>query len=283
MIKNLDIDLLRTFVAVVEKQSMLAASGVVGRSQAAVTQQMQRLSEQVGRKLFIRSVRGYGLTEEGQKLLGYGRRMLLLNDEVLHAFSGVSPNGEIRLGAPHDVTETILPDLLTLLAQMYPELRIAIHVGRSPFLIRDLRNGDLDLTIAATDETDLRGITLRTSPIVWLSASTFTHRPNEPIPLIVADELSFFRRISTEYLDRAGIAWRIGYTSPTLVGVRAAVRAGLGVTARSIEMLGPDLRVLGNAENLPRLPDVAFRLYISPRNMNPIALQIFDQVERKLS
>lgn len=280
--RNIDNDLLRTFVAIAEHHSMLAAATEVRRSQAAVTQQMQRLAEQLGRPLFERSGRGVQLTPDGQKLLVYARRMLSLHDEMVSALSGLSPTGQIRLGAPHDVTESILPVLLTQLAQRYPHLQIAIHTGRSPDLLKDLRKGELDLAIAiAIDETDLRSVVLRTSPIVWLAASTFRHEPREPLPLIVAEDWTYFRRVAIQALDRAEIPWRIHYTAPNVVGIRAAVRAGLGVMARSIEMLGPDLRVLGNAERLPQLPDVSFRLYLGPRSVNPLARQIFDSIEQR--
>ncbi|MDO9436799.1 LysR substrate-binding domain-containing protein [Hydrogenophaga sp.] len=280
--RNIDNDLLRTFVAIAEQHSMLAAATQVRRSQAAVTQQMQRLAEQLGRPLFERSGRGVQLTPDGQKLLVYARRMLTLHDEMVSALSGLSPTGQIRLGAPHDVTESILPVLLTQMAQRYPHLQIAIHTGRSPDLLKDLRKGELDLSIAiALDETDLRSVLLRTSPIVWLAASTFRHEPREPLPLIVAEDWTYFRRVAIQALDRAEIPWRIHYTAPNVVGIRAAVRAGLGVMARSIEMLGPDLRVLGNAEKLPQLPDVGFRLYLGPRSVNPLARQIFDSIEQR--
>lgn len=280
--RNIDTDLLRTFVAVVEHHSMLAAATEVRRSQAAVTQQMQRLAGQVGRPLFERAGRGVQPTPDGQKLLVYARRMLTLHDEMLAALSGLSPAGQIRLGAPHDVTESILPDLLSQLAQRYPNLQIAIQTGRSPDLLKDLRKGELDLAIAiALDEPDLRSIVLRTSPIVWLAASTFRHEPRAPLPLIVAEDWTYFRRVAIQALDRAEIPWRIHYSAPNVVGIRAAVRAGLGVMARSIEMLGPDLRVLGNAEKLPPLPDVSFRLYLGPRNVNPLARQIFDSIEHR--
>ena len=279
--RNIDTDLLRTFVAIVERHSMQAAASEVRRSQAAVTQQMQRLAEQLGRPLFVRAGRGVQLTPEGQKLLVYARRMLALHDEMLYALSGPSPSGQIRLGAPHDVTDSILPDLLTQLARRYPHLQIAIQTGRSPDLLKDLRKGELDLTIAAAiHELDLRSVVLRTSPIVWLAASTFRHEPREPLPLIVAEDWTYFRRVAIQALDRAEVPWRIHYTAPNVVGIRAAVRAGLGVMARSIEMLGPDLRVLGNAEKLPQLPDVSFRLYLGPRNVNSLARQIFDSIEQ---
>lgn len=196
---------------------------------------------------------------------------------------------ELRYALTHADVSAVLTD-----AALLDTLQQALEPGaRSPWLalvqaspghdlLKDLRKGELDLAIAiALDEPDLRSIVLRTSPIVWLAASTFRHEPRAPLPLIVAEDWTYFRRVAIQALDRAEIPWRIHYSAPNVVGIRAAVRAGLGVMARSIEMLGPDLRVLGNAEKLPQLPDVSFRLYLGPRNVNPLARQIFDSIEQR--
>ncbi|MBV7483465.1 LysR substrate-binding domain-containing protein [Bordetella sp. BOR01] len=276
--QSLDIDQLRTFVAVVERESFAAAAAEVLRTQSAVTQQMRRLESVLGKRLFQRVGRGKQLTQDGVRLLDYARRLLALHDETCAAMASTAVSGELRLGAPHDITDSILPNLLAHFSRSFPGLRIAIHVGRSPHLLQALRQGDIDMTVAGLDAPELRQITLRTSPVVWMCAARYRHDPAQPLPLIVAAESSQFRRIAVEHLDRAGIPWRITYTSPTVVGVRAAVRAGLGVTARSVEMLGSDLRVMGEAEALPRLPDVNFRLYLSPVSANSVAQRVFDSL-----
>jgi DNA-binding transcriptional LysR family regulator len=279
--QNLDIALLRTFVAIVEKESFAGAAETVLRTQSAVTQQIQRLEGQLGKRLFQRVGRSKQLTAEALKVLDYARRLLALNDEAWMALSGDAVTGEIRLGAPHDISDTILPNLLSHFSTTFPGLRIAIHVGRSPHLLQALRRGEIDMTVAAMDASDRPRLTLRTSPIVWMCSSIYRHDPAQPVPLIVADEISFFRRLAIEHLDRSKIAWRITYTSPTVAGVRAAVRAGLGVTARSIEMLGTDLRVLGDEAALPRLPDVSFHLYLAPGATNPVARRLFDSLHNR--
>lgn len=279
--RHLDLELLRTFVAVVDGQSFAAAAQAVSRTQSAVTQQMQRLESNLGKPLFRRVGRHKQPTADGQQLLSYARRLLALHDEACLAVSGAGLTGEIRLGSPHDVTETILPNLLSHFSTLFPGLRIAIHVGRSPLLLESLRRGEIDMTVAAADAPDLQGLTLRTSPIVWMCAPSYRHDPSQPLPLIVADEISFFRLLAIEHLDRARVPWRITYTSPTMVGVRAAVRAGLGVTARSVEMLGSDLRMLGDEAGLPRLPDVSFRLYLGPKAPGPLARQLFESLENR--
>jgi DNA-binding transcriptional LysR family regulator len=279
--QNLDIELLRTFVAIVERGSFAAGAQTVLRTQSAVTQQMQRLELQIGKRLFSRTGRSKQLTADGLKVLDYARRLLALNDEACVALSGTALSGEVRLGAPHDITDTILPNLLAHFSAQFPDMKIAIHVGRSPHLLQALRQGEIDMTVASSDAPELRALTLRTSPIVWMCAASFQYDATQPLPLIVAADSSYFRRIAIEHLERAGIPWRITYTSPTVVGVRAAVRAGLGVTARTVEMLGNDLRVLGDGSALPRMPDVNFRLYMSSNSSNALARRLFDSLENK--
>jgi DNA-binding transcriptional LysR family regulator len=275
---NLDLELLRTFVAAVERESFAAAAESVHRTQSAVTQQMQRLEAQFGKPLFRKLGRTKRLTEEGLKLLEYARRLLALNDEACAALAGTALTGEVRLGAPADVADSILPNLLAGFSKAFPNLRMAIHVGRSPFLMQALKRGEIDLTISTRDDPELRRITLRTSPTVWICAADYRYDRGQPLALIVADEPSLFRRIALEHLERAKLPCRISYVSPTLPGIRAAVRAGLGVTARSIEMLGADFRVLGEADGLPRLPDVSYHLYLGRTSPNPRARRLFESL-----
>jgi DNA-binding transcriptional LysR family regulator len=279
--QNLDIELLRTFVAIIEGGSFAAGAEAVSRTQSAVTQQIQRLEAQLAKTLFSRVGRGKQLTGDGLKVLDYARRLLALNDEACIALGGTALSGEVRLGAPHDITDSLLPNLLAHFSANFPELKISIHIGRSPQLLQALRQGEIDMTVAGIEAPGLRFITLRTSPIVWMCAGSFHYDPSQPLPLIVAEEGSYFRRIATEALDRGAIAWRVTYTSPTLVGVRAAVRAGLGVTARSVEMLGNDLRVLGDDMALPRLPDVSFKLYLGSIGNNALARRLFESLENR--
>ena len=276
-IVNLDMELLRTFVAIVERESFAAAAESVHRTQSAVTHQMQRLEAQVDKTLFRRLGREKRLTEDGLKLLEYSRRMLSLNDEACSAIAGSTVTGEVRLGAPVDVADSMLHNLLQRFSTMFPSLRMRIDVGRSPFLMQAMKHGEIDMTISPREHPEYRRVTLRTSPTVWICSADYRYDSSGPLNLIVADEPSLFRRIALEHLERAGIAWRIRYVAPSLPGIRAAVRAGLGVTARSVEVMGPEFRVLGETDGLPRLPDVTYNLYLGSAPNQP-ARQLFDSL-----
>jgi len=279
---TLDLELLRSLVAIVGHESFGAAAIQLGRTQSAVTQQMQRLEEQIGQPLFEKRGRQKRLTEHGERLLVYARQMLAMNDEALRHLQQGRLEGTLRIGAPHDVADTMLPPLLAEVVRSSPKLQLDIHVGRSPFLMESLKRGEIDMAISNRLDAELEGVVLRTSPTVWLCGDGYVHDPARPIPLIIADGPSIFRRLAQEALDAAGVAWLTRYTSSSLIGIRAALRAGLGVTARGVEQLDGGLRILGPMEGLPPLPDLVYRLYVRHRVINPLTRQVFDQIRTRL-
>ncbi|RST48202.1 LysR substrate-binding domain-containing protein [Variovorax sp. MHTC-1] len=279
---TLDLELLRSLVAIVGHESFGAAAVQLGRTQSAVTQQMQRLEEQIGHALFEKRGRQKRLTEHGERLLVYARQMLAMNDEALRHLQQGRLEGTLRIGAPHDVADTMLPPLLAEVVRTSPKLQLDIHVGRSPFLMESLKRGEIDMAISNRLDADLEGVMLRTSPTVWLCGAGYVHDPARPIPLIMADGPSIFRRLAQEALDAAGVAWLTRYTSSSLIGIRAALRAGLGVTARGVEQLDSGLRILGPMEGLPPLPELVYRLYVRNRVINPLTRQVFDQIRTRL-
>jgi len=275
--RNLDLDLLRTFVAIADEQSFAGAAQRVHRTQSAVSQQMQRLEAQVGKLLLAKSGRSKHLTEDGLRLLDYARRIIALNDEANVALSTTPGHADVvRLGANHDMAENILPVMLQRVAKSHPNVLLEIRTGRSPFLMEELKKGELDLAITTRLDPERPRIMLRTSPTVWLCAADFPDDRKKPLPLIISNEPSLFRAIAIEALDAAQIPWRIAYLTLNLGAIRAAVRAGLGVTARNIEMLTPDLRVIGEAEGLPRLPHVKFHLYMRDEAVSDAAKRVFE-------
>ncbi len=278
--RMLDLEALRTFVNVVEHGSFAAAAGRVYRSQPAVTQRIQRLESAIGRPLFRKVGRSKQLTEDGVTLLDYARRIMALHDAACASLLGDRLSGEIRLGAPDDATETIVPDLLRQFSTVFPDVRVIIHVARSAFLMQSLQQGQIDMAVSTRDETAHPRLRIRNLPTVWIAAADFKLSQSETLPLVCHDEPSLYRSLALDALSKAKIPKRICHISGSLSGIRAAVRAGLGVTARTIEMLEPSLRVLGTADGLPPLPDVNFYLYLSGSKPDPTATRLFDNIQR---
>ncbi len=279
---TLDLELLRSLAAIVAHDSFAAAAVQLGRTQSAITQQMQRLEEQIGHPLFEKHGRQKRLTEHGQRLLVYARQLLAINDEALRSLQQGQLQGVLRIGAPHDVADTMLPPLLTEVARSSPLLQLDIHVGRSPFLMESLQRGEIDMAISNRTDAELEGVLLRVSPTVWLCGAAYVHDPAKPVPLVDADGPSIFRRVGREALDAARVAWIPRYNSTSLIGIKAALRAGLGVTARGVEQLDSGLRILGAADGMPPLPDMVYRLYIRSHVVNPVTRHVFEHLKTRM-
>ncbi|MBV4411902.1 LysR family transcriptional regulator [Enterobacteriaceae bacterium YMB-R22] len=282
-ILNLDLDLLRTFVAVADLNTFAAAAAAVCRTQSAVSQQMQRLEQLVGKELFARHGRNKLLTEHGIQLLGYARKILRFNDEACSFVMFNDLQGVLALGASDECSDTILPFLLNRISATWPKVALDVRVKRSP-CFTDLRadeQTDLLLTTVHPGQGDC--LTLRTSPTLWFCSADYVFQKEEPVPLVLLEEPSPYREMMVEHLNEVGIAWRISYVASTLSAVKAAVKAGLGITARPVEMMGPELRVLGFSDGLPVLPETQYLLSRNADSQNALAEAIFRAVENDLN
>lgn len=276
---NLDLVLLRTFVAVADLNTFAAAAAAVCRTQSAVSQQMQRLEQLVGKELFARHGRNKLLTEHGIQLLGYARKILRFNDEACMSLMYSNLQGVLTLGASDESADTILPFLLNRISSVYPKLALDVSVKRNAFMIEMLNENKVDLVVTTHRPGQFNCLTLRTSPTHWYCAAEYVLQKGEPIPLVLLDDPSPFRDMVLAALNEANIPWRLAYVASTLPAVRAAVKAGLGVTARPVEMMSPDLRVLGKSDGLPALPDTEYLLCHNTSSNNELAKVVFEAME----
>lgn len=276
---NLDLDLLRTFVAVADLNTFAAAAAAVCRTQSAVSQQMQRLEQLVGKELFARHGRNKLLTEHGIQLLSYARKILRFNDEACMSLMFSNLQGVLTLGASDESADTILPFLLNRISSVYPKLALDVSVKRNAFMVEMLKENEVDLVVTTHRPGQFDCLTLRTSPTHWYCAAEYVLQQGEPIPLVLLDDPSPFRDMVLAALNEASIPWRLAYVASTLPAVRAAVKAGLGVTARPVEMMSPDLRVLGKSEGLPSLPDTEYMLCHNAGSNNELAKVVFEAMQ----
>lgn len=276
---NLDLDLLRTFVAVADLNTFAAAAAAVCRTQSAVSQQMQRLEQLVGKELFARHGRNKLLTEHGIQLLGYARKILRFNDEACSSLMFSNLQGVLTIGASDESADTILPFLLNRISSVYPKLALDVRVKRNAFMAEMLKSQEVDLIVTTHRPETGNALNLRTSPTHWYCAAEYVLQRGEPVQLVLLDEPSPFRDMVLETLNAADIPWRLAYVASTLPAVRAAVKAGLGVTARPVEMMSPDLRVLGAVDGLPMLPDTEYLLCCDPEGKNELAQIIYQAME----
>lgn len=284
LILNLDLDLLRTFVAVADLNTFGAAAIAVSRTQSAVSQQMQRLELLVEKELFVRHGRNKLLTGHGVQLLGYARKILRFNDEACLSLRGSTLDGVLTLWADAEITEAILPAQLGLIRSIYPKLMLDVRIKSNPFQDAKVSQQEVDLIIATTHPAHYDSTVLHRSSTLWYCSTDYVFRAGEPIPLVLLEEPSLHRNMILDTLNSAGLPWRICYESNTQASVYAALKAGLGVTAGPMEMMMyNELRMLGLSEGLPCLPETKYLLCKHPETQNVMAQIIFNQLSDELN
>jgi DNA-binding transcriptional LysR family regulator len=262
---NLNMDVLRTFVTGLELGSFSKAAKRLGRSQSAISTQLRRLEEQVGKPILEKSGRGLSLTTAGERLLSYAKRILELNDEVIDGLRDGEVEGWVRLGIPQDFAEGWLTSLLGRFARAHPKVRVEVRAEQNVLLMERLRDGELDLALAWGGNDDGGRVErLVDLPMVWIGRPDWDGAKalgGEPLSLVAFEPPCVFRSAGIAALDRAGIPWRLAFTSPSLAGLWAATGAGLGVTLRTKIGLPNTLAVLkSGASGLPTLPNVSLAL-----------------------
>jgi DNA-binding transcriptional LysR family regulator len=266
---NLDTALLRTLVTAIDLGGFGRAAERLGRTQSAVSLQMQRLEQHVGESLFRKQGRSLALTDAGEAILSYARRILEINDEAISAVKGLTVAGSVRLGLPEDFAETGLPTILARFARAHPAVRIEARVDRHSVLLDQLQRGDLDLALVFGQDGDRESTKIAELPIVWIGPAAFSWSRREPLPLVLFEAPCLFRQTALQALDKAGIAWRLTFSSPSLAGLWAGVQAGLGITIRTSEGLPQYLCALDKSYRLPKLPSVSLRLHAATSSPMP--------------
>jgi len=269
--RSLDISLLRTLVAVDQHGSFARAANHVGRSESAVSLQLKRLELQVGCPLFHRAGRGMALTETGQTLLGYAKRMIELNDQALTASSGKTVEGAVRLGVPTDFAENWLPSVLARFARAYPSVRVDTAAGRSAQVFSQFKRGELDLAITFGEDRPESACWSTVLPMAWIGPRDYRRREDEPVRLAVFDPPCMFRNAAAGALDEKGISWAVAFTGSSLASLWGAVIAALGITVRTPHGLPAQLAPLGTEAGLPPLPEVTLSLFEGGGTRSPAA------------
>jgi DNA-binding transcriptional LysR family regulator len=259
--RNLDIDLLRTFVLIVEARSFSRAADRLLRNQSTISVQLKRLEEAVGRKLLDRSPHGVKLTGEGEMLLAYALRILALNDEVVARVSEPQLAGHVRLGTPEDFATTYLPGVLAEFAKSHPLVSLEVRCDLTLHLTERFRAGEFDIVLVKREPASKDdGVRVWREPLEWVAGEGFAVPPSgESLPLVVSPEPCVYRKRATVALERARRPWRVSYTCASLAGAQAAVRAGLGVTVLPKDMAPEGLMVI-EAGGLPDLHDTEIAL-----------------------
>jgi len=267
---NLDLTALRTLVTAVDLKGFGHAARRLHRSPGAVSLQIKALEERVGTPLFVKSGRQQVLTDAGELLVGFARRLLQLNDEALLALEALGLDGHVRFGMPQDFAHSGLPQTLAQFGRAHPAVRIDVRVDRSGALLEQLRAGALDLALAYGAPADGACVDLGQMPTRWLGRAGWAPPPRgEPIPLLLLEQPCVFRQMAIEALDRAKRPWRVALTSASVSAIWAAAEAGLGITARSLVHVPDGIGPVADSAKLPKLATVKLSLHQDRLRSNP--------------
>ncbi|MEN8896517.1 MAG: LysR family transcriptional regulator [Yoonia sp.] len=260
MARNLDLTALRSFVAVAEAGGVTRAAGFLNLTQSAVSMQLKRLEESLCLALLDRSARTIALTPMGEQLLGYGRRMLALNDEIYGRMTSADFEGEITLGVPHDIIYPVIPKVLQRFAQAYPRLRVKLISSNTNLLRAQHARGEVDLILTTEPEGTPGHQTLTTRKLVWVGAPNGQAGKSRPLRLAFSD-VCLFRTIAQRSLDDAGISWEMAIEGDGQTAIEATVSADLAVHA-SLDGMAPSfLAQVDDSAGLPRLDELQINLY----------------------
>jgi DNA-binding transcriptional LysR family regulator len=264
MAPTLDPDLLRAFVAVAEHGSFTRAAAALHRTQSAASTQIKRLERDLGAPLFHRTTAHVALTPAGERLLGYAREMLALNDEAVGRVRLDTVEGVVRLGVMDDYGTIVIPPILARFASAHRQIEIRMETGLTSTMIGRIGR-DFDIVIAMHPKGHREGELLRRERPVWAAAPVRPVEHADPLPVALYPQGCLFRQWAIDALNKAGRRWRLAFVSHSLAAVEAIAVQGLAVTVMKSGMFPDSLRELSAKDGMPRLPTADIRLHTAPR------------------
>jgi len=273
MPRNIDMTALRSFVAVADTGGVTRAAGFLNLTQSAVSMQLKRLEESFDRALLDRSSRRIALTAEGEQLLGYGRRMLALNDEVFSRLTDHAFEGEVTFGVPADIVYPHIPSVLQRFAVEFPRVRVQLISSYTNRLKRQFAHGECDLILTTENGVGMGGEVLATLPLVWMGAPGGTAWKQRPLRLAF-EYASLFRASVQDALNDAGIAWEMAVESDFFRTIEASVSADLAVHAGIKGSLPNHVEEIDHGGKLPDLGTFNVNLYETDRTQTPLSAEL---------
>ena len=264
MTAPLDLDQLQTFIAIVDTGSFTKAADRVFKTQSAVSMQMRRLEERIGKQLFAKDGRGIRLTGEGEKLLNYARRIIRLNNEAIAAFDDNRLEGTLRIGTPDDYADRYMPEILGRFAKTHPNVGLYIVCEPSVDLAEKMTKGELDIALVTHNPRERMSDVVRTEPLCWVGSANHPISDDMAVPLAVGRRDCQWRQLASSALDSIGREYQILFTSWSSTVVASAVLAGMAVSVLPESALRTGMKVLTQADGFPALPPVQIGIMKRP-------------------
>jgi DNA-binding transcriptional LysR family regulator len=275
---NIPIELLRTFVALVDQRGFTKAAQALGCTQPAVSSQIKRLQTLLGTELLDKSAPGVILTDKGQAIVDRARQLLTINDQILDLAAPRALERPLRIGIPGDFGGALLPTALAEFRRNFPHQAFHVRCEGSDELLRGLQHDELDLAVAFTRiGSPIEAHDRWTERVVWVHGPSTDYDAADPVPLVAHDESCLLNRLSTQTLDRAHREWELAFRATSSISIAAAVAAGLGIAA-SIERAVPAELAVWRDPPLPPLPDIECGIYLRPGGDRGLLEQLADAI-----
>tara|TARA_R110001583_G_scaffold183486_1_gene342105 strand:- start:148 stop:885 length:738 start_codon:yes stop_codon:yes gene_type:complete len=224
------------------------------------------------------------LTEEGQMLYNYARQILELNDTAISRLTVPSVSGSVTLGIPNDFEVSFLPMTLSKFSQVYPDVTLDVQSDLSVNLRQDFKKGCYDLVMLMDEyqKHNFKENDFIAEPLAWISGPGFSFKPDQPIPLVLYPKGCIYRQHITTALNKANIPWRVLYSTSSLLGIQAAIEAGLGVSALAINTAPSILTTNDIHQRLPALGKVTIGFHYDHASLTPAAELLLNYLRRGL-
>jgi len=260
---NIPTDLLRTLVAVVDLRSFTKASVLLGLTQPAVSAQIKRLQYLLSAELFDRSGQGISLTPQGELVISYARRLLSINDQIMHlSASDARPEMVVRLGTSSDYVASVLPATLARFRERWTDVRFIVRTASYDTLLRDLRGGGLDMVVGLSLNPPLDAHQVLAKEMVWVRGVSTRINLDSPVPLVTCGESCAYHRVAVTALQAAGLNWESVFIGPSIASLGSAVTAGLGVMPITRSVAVDVGMIIWEDAPLPKLPDLYSGVYV---------------------
>jgi len=281
--RNIDVALLRAFVAVAESGSMTVAAGRLHVTQGAISQQIKRLESFLQKQLFERSGQGLVATRDGERLFLHAGRMIALNDQVFSLITAAEFSGVVRLGIPYDIISPFAAPILKTFSHTYPKVSVELELGASRELKDLLAKGELDLILTTESHTPKGAEALLRNDLVWVGAQNGSAYTQHPLPVVLCNDNCMFRPVMLGALEAHDRDWRLTSAMRSMDATFAMVQADLAVTGVLESTVPSFVSVLGENEGLPALPVFYINLYTSVSGVNEVAAEFAQHIRDHFS
>ena len=281
---RLDVESLRTYLAVLDQGGMTRAAADLGVSQSAVSLRIRRLEERVGTDLLVRAGHSLRPTPTGAELLYYARTLVAVHDDAVARLTSSALAGTVRLGAGEERFAEQVASILGRFRHAHPRSTVVFHIDQVRVLERMLELGELDIALILVPESEVRDTdhVLWTDDLVWIVGENAYIEAGH-IPLVTFAEGSLSRQLAEMTLKASGHRYTRVFSGSSLESVASAIRAGVGVTLLNRKSVPAGGIEWDRATEFPTTPRVSHVARIAPGEPSQLAVELSTEIHHELT